>query len=553
MKKIIAFLFGVLLVISCSTSSDDNGNSTTTVVPIAPTNLIGTLASPTQINLSWTDNSTNETGFKIDRKIGSGNWVTDYGIVSNADVINYSDTSVSAGITYTYRVSSFNSVGKSLTYSNEVTLTPIAAPVLPILTTTAASSIANTTAVSGGTISSDGGAAVTTRGVCWSTSSNPTIALTTKTTNGTGTGAFTSSITGLTAGTTYYVRAYATNSVGTAYGNQLTITTTAASVLPTLITTAVSSITQTSSSSGGNISNDGGAAITTRGVCWSTSPNPTIALTTKTTNGAGIGAFTSNITGLTANTSYFTRAYATNSQGTAYGNEISFTTLQNSTGVNIAGPNVTDIDGNVYASVTNCGQTWSKSNLNVTKYSDGTPIPQVTDPTQWDNLTTGAWCYYQNNTANGPIYGKLYNWYAVAGIYDAASAANPALRKKLAPTGWHLPSDADWSTLINCLDPSANGGTYTNVAGGAMKETGTTHWNIPNSGATNSSGFTGLPAGSRFGYGTFYGIGLSGLWWSSSENDTADAWSRSLSYNIGSALRTNYEKKLGFSVRCLRD
>lgn len=91
---------------------------------------------------------------------------------------------------------------------------------------------------------------------------------------------------------------------------------------------------------------------------------------------------------------------------------------------------VSDADGNIYQTVTICNQTWTKSNLNVSKYSDGTPIPQVTDPIAWQNLTTGAWCYNNNDTANGVVYGKLYNWYAVAGIYDAASASNPALRKK---------------------------------------------------------------------------------------------------------------------------
>jgi hypothetical protein len=226
MKKLFTLILGITLAYSCSTSSDDNGNTNTTVVPLAPTNLIGTAASPTQINLSWTDNSTNETGFKIDRKVGSGTWVTDYGIINNADVTNFSDTSVSAGVTYSYRVSSFNSVGKSLTYSNEVTLTPTAAPLLPTLTTTAASSITLTTATSGGNISSDGGAAITARGVCWSTNVNPTIALSTKTNDGAGTGSFVSNITGLTASTTYYARAYATNNAGTAYGDQITFTLT---------------------------------------------------------------------------------------------------------------------------------------------------------------------------------------------------------------------------------------------------------------------------------------------------------------------------------------
>ncbi len=443
--KLYVSVLTLTFLLSCSTRSDDNGNSTTTVVPVTPTNLIGTVASPTQINLSWTDNSTNETGFKIDRKVGSGNWVTDYGIVSNADVINFSDTSVSAGTTYSYRVSSFNSVGKSLTYSNDVTLTPTAAPILPTVTTTAASSITETTATSGG-----------------------------------------------------------------------------------------------------NISNDGGAALTTRGVCWSTSPNPTIALMTKTNDGAGTAAFTSSITGLVANTTYYVRAYATNSVGTAYGNEVNFTTLQNPTGINIAGPNVTDIDGNMYQSVTNCGLTFTKQNLNVSKYSDGTPIPQVQDPTQWANLTTGAWCYYENNTANGPIYGKLYNWYAVAGIYDATSAANPALRKKLAPTGYHIPSDAEWTTLITCLGGAG-------VAGGKMKATGTSLWLSPNTLATNESGFTAMPGGVRDIDNVFTDIRVLGSWWSSTVNIASEAWYQYLVTDLGNINRNDGSLYLGFSVRCLRD
>jgi uncharacterized protein (TIGR02145 family) len=226
----------------------------------------------------------------------------------------------------------------------------------------------------------------------------------------------------------------------------------------------------------------------------------------------------------------------------------------NLNGINIAGPNVTDIDGNTYQSVSNCGLTFTKQNLNVSKYSDGTPIPQVTDPTQWANLTTGAWCYYNNNPANGAVYGKLYNWYAAAGIYDAASLANPALRKKLAPAGWHVPTDSEWSNLINCLDPNANGGsTFPNIAGGKMKSTGTSLWSSPNTAATNESGFSGLPAGYRIYNGTFNNIGSLGLWWSSSESSTASAWARSLLYDFGGAYRDFSSKNYGFSLRCLRD
>ena len=231
-------------------------------------------------------------------------------------------TGLSGSTTYYVRAYATNSVGT--VYGNQVVFTTTAA-VLPSLGTTAVSGITHNSASSGGTISNDGGASVSARGVCWSTSSNPTVALTTKTIDGSGTGSFTSSITGLLAATTYYVRAYATNSVGTAYGNQLVFTTTSP-VLSALNTTAVSGITYNSASSGGNIISDGGAAITARGVCWSTSPNPTVSLSTKTVDGSGSGSFTSSITGLVVGTTYYVRAYATNSVGTAYGNQVVFTT-----------------------------------------------------------------------------------------------------------------------------------------------------------------------------------------------------------------------------------
>ena len=197
-------------------------------------------------------------------------------------------------------------------------------------------------------------------------------------------------------------------------------------------------------------------------------------------------------------------------------------------------------------SVTICTQTWMLKNLDVTTYSDGTPIPQVTDPTAWASLTTGAWCYYNNDAANGTTYGKLYNWYAAAGIYDAASLANPALRKNLAPTGYHVPTDAEWTTLTTCLGGES-------IAGGKMKETGTAHWISPNTDATNSSGFTGLPGGYRNLNGTFYTIGNSGFWWSSSELYSTFAWYRYLNYSNGSASRNNSNERNGYSVRCLRD
>jgi len=213
---------------------------------------------------------------------------------------------------------------------------------------------------------------------------------------------------------------------------------------------------------------------------------------------------------------------------------------------------VSDVDGNSYNVIILCNQTWTKSNLNVSKYSDGTPIPQVTNPTQWLNLTTGAWCYYNNDPAIGNTYGKLYNWYAVAGIYNAASQTNITLRKKLAPLGWHIPADSEWTTLINCL-----GGE--NVAGGNMKEAGTSHWQSPNTVATNNSAFTALPGGFRyddngiFGSQGLLGVGFAGYWWSSSETNIENANILALYYfNGGADLLPDY-KAYGFSVRCLKD
>jgi uncharacterized protein (TIGR02145 family) len=332
MKKLITLILGITLVYSCSTSSDGNGNTNSTVIPAAPSNLTGTVAPTTQINLSWTDNSTNETGFKIERRTGTGI----YAIVGtvNSNILTFNDSGLLQNTTYIYRVYSYNTVGNSPTYSNELT-----------------------------------------------------------------------------------------------------------------ITTSSSSLT------------------------------------------------------------------------------------------------MIDIDGNIYPLVTICNQVWTKTNLNVTKYRNGDVIPQITDANQWAALNTGAWCYYANTSSNGTSYGKLYNWYAVNDT------------RGLTPVGYHIPTDAEWSTMINCLDQNAIGGyNSNNNAGGAMKETGTTHWYTPNTGATNSSGFTGLPGPNRNTNGTFNAIaGSVGSWWSSSENGTISAWCRVLNFDSKSVYRGTNNKKVGVSVRCIRD
>lgn len=205
-----------------------------------------------------------------------------------------------------------------------------------------------------------------------------------------------------------------------------------------------------------------------------------------------------------------------------------------------------DSSTNVYTTIMIGTQYWSSKNLDVSTYSDGTIIPQVTDQTAWSNLTTGAWCYYNNDSSNGAIYGKLYNWYAVAGIWNESSKTDVTQRKKLAPTGYYIPSNNEWSILTNYLGGNA-------IAGGKMKEIGTTHWNGSNTDATNSSGFTGLPGGCRLpSNGVFISVRDAGFFWSSSE-ELYNGWHQFLTYYNGTTNRFLEHKKNGYSVRYLKD
>lgn len=337
-KTIILFLLSIFFY-GCSTTSEDNGNTTITVIPLAPTNLIGQLISASQINLTWTDNSTNETGFKIERKTGTGGYTVIASITSDNTI--YIDDSVAPNSTYTYRVYSFNAGGNSINYSNEY---------------------------------------------------------------------------------------------------EQTITA------------------------------------------------------------------------------------------------------------------VTDLDGNTYLTTVICNTYWTTKNLNVSRYRNGDIIPQVSNPSEFGQLTTGAWCYYNNDPSNGQIYGKLYNWYA---------ATDP---RGLAPKGYHIPNDSEWKTLSDCL-----GGV--NVAGGKLKSIGISLWQSPNLNATNSSGFNGIPGG-KIQKGNFSGINQEAYWMSSSQQnacccgpclvaghgvavhkDRGNLGLGGLIYDNGNSLPAlgNWTDKMGLSVRCVKD
>lgn len=207
--------------------------------------------------------------------------------------------------------------------------------------------------------------------------------------------------------------------------------------------------------------------------------------------------------------------------------------------IRVKAQTVTDIDGNIYNTVTIGTQVWMKENLKTTKYNDGTAIPIVTDNAAWSKLTTPGYCWNNNDEASfKATYGALYNWYVV----DAASNGG----KNVCPTGWIVSTDGQWTTLITYL-----GGE--NVAGGKLKETGITHWQSPNAGATNESGFTALPGGNRNGNGEFFTTGYNGYWWSSTAAYTYYAFLQSI-YSISSIIyRRQYVMSSGFSIRCLED
>jgi uncharacterized protein (TIGR02145 family) len=430
MKKIAIALL-IVFVLGC-TKDEDVIAPEVVLAPLAPTKLIITNGiSQQELILSWTDKSTNEKGFKIQRKGVNESYVT-VGTVG-ADVTIYEDQGLDINTAYSYRVISYNDGGDSKT-SNVVIASKdrfdvVLAPLAP-----------------------------------------------TK-----------------------------------------------------LIVTSALDQRQLNLSWTDKSTNEKGFKIQRKGTKES--------YVTVATVGADVTVYEDK--GLDTDTAYSYRVLSYNDGGDSmtYSNEVTASTDRASV---INTPNVTiGVPGS---------QIWTTRNLEVTTYRDGTEIPQVTDPTEWKSLTTGAWCYYKNDTANGVIYGKLYNWYAVAGIWNEESKTNTNLRKKLAPEGYHIPNDTEWNTLITVLKGQT-------VAGGSMKAKGTSLWQSPNTGATNSSGFTGLPGGNRYSDGSFDFIGLYGNWWSSSEYKvgSTDALAYLLGYNNGIVYRNSIPKTQGYSVRCLRD
>jgi uncharacterized protein (TIGR02145 family) len=419
----------------------------------------------------------------------------------------------------TYYVKAYVTNDKGTAYGNEVTFKSL--DTLPTVTTKAVTGISQTAATSGGTITFTGGAPHSEKGMVYATTTNPTILNNKLPDNSSGL-TWNSTLTGLTGNTKYYIRAYATNIIGTAYGMLDSFVT--LPIIPTITTNSVTTITRTTAVSGGNISSNGGYVILARGIVWNKTGNPVVGTDSSRTDASmTTGSYTLNVGNLNSGITYYVRAYATNAVGTAYGNELSFTTQP-----------VFDTIGNQYTTITINGKEWFKENLKTTKYATGTDILNVTENASWFNLVSGqgAWANYANDGSNDAIYGKLYNWYAVADV------------KGLCPTGWHVATDSDWTSL------TANYGLDA-AAGNELKST--TLWTIANAN-TNISGFGAIPGGGR-SPGGFGDINNKGFWWTSTPDpsDTDKAYVRSMQYNFDTVLRNTESNKYGFSVRCVKN
>jgi uncharacterized protein (TIGR02145 family) len=423
-----------------------------------------------------------------------------------------------------YYVRAYATTSLGTTYGSQNAFTTIGLPV--VASTTTVSSITGTTATSGGNITSDGGGAITARGVVWSTTTNPTIALSTRTTDAGNTGTFTSNLTGLTAGTLYYVRAYATNNGGTSYGPEVTFSTRS---LPIVSTSSVTNITSSTATSGGNLTNDGGSTITEKGVCWSTSPNPTIA-DSRTNNGVTAGTYTSNLTGLLPLTLYYVRAYATNTAGTAYGPQVSFTTLSTPPADVTSTTGKIWLDRNLGASRVATSATDASAFGDLYQWGRGTDGHQSRTSTKTNGIVT-------TNTPGDALFIFSSSFY----LFDWRSPQNDGLWQGVngvnnpCPTGYRLPTDAEWTAEIATWSSSNSAGAFASP----LKLTNTLFRDYGNG---------NIPATV---------IGDPGYYWTSTISAPDATFTgknaRYLFFNTARAEIQSFPRAAGLAVRCIKD
>lgn len=444
-------------------------------------------------------------------------------IDGNSDVpVNADITSLLPGTTYHYRVKAVNSLG--ITYSNDMTFTTLGS--VPSVTTPTSSAITTSTfTVSSNVNANHVNTTVTieygtadTYGSSVSFSQNPV--------TGSVNTPVSITVSSLNPGTTYHFRVKAENSVGITYSNDVAVTT--LGQIPLATTRAASHLYPSATYLNGTVSANYLSTTVTFEYGTTAALGSSIPAVQSPLSGSTAAAVNATLTGLTDGTTYHFRVKAENSLGVSYGNILTF--------VPEAAPTtVTDIEGRVYPVVLIGTQYWMAENLKTTKYNDNTNITNVTSSSDWIALTSPAYCWYENDAATyKDTYGALYNFYAVA-------------TGKLCPSGWHVPSNDEFTLLTDYL-----GGA--DIAGGKLKETGTTHWTSPNATATNESDFTALPAGDRTFDGSFTGTGVFGVWWTSTPYNEIKPWYRSVSKDHGMVFVGNgSENYLGFSIRCIRD
>ena len=385
------------------------------------------------------------------------------------------------------------------------------------VTTGTISNITDSTATCSGEVTDEGSAKVTVKGFCWDKKGAPLITSDSVSKDGERGGAFSTNLTGLTPSTLYYIRAYATNKIGTRYGELKSFWT-----LGTPVTSTEYAINVTSSHATvtGRLIYDGGESVTDMGICYGTSETPTLADNVLHYTGSD-STFTFTITDLAPVTTYYFCSYAVNSKGTSYGNVRMFNTM---------GIGITDADGNTYDGVQLGNQMWLNRNLKVTKFNDSQDIPHLTDSVEWSQTTSPAWCYYKNNSSYGEDYGVLYNWYA-------ANSDN------LCPTGWRVPTDADWEELEDFLGRDA---------GNKLKLIDDDYW-ISVDGFTNESNFSAVGSGYRMPNGEFRGLRRDAEWWTSDDSEGSYVYLWEVTTSSSGMSRLTADKNRGVSIRCMRN
>jgi uncharacterized protein (TIGR02145 family) len=397
-------------------------------------------------------------------------------------------------------------------------------PSMAIVTTAMPASITSSSAQTGGNITSSGNSPISESGICWAFHNTPTLGDSVINSNSTSAGAFSITLNNLNANSVYYVRAFVTNGVGTAYG--VTDSFTTAAGVPSLSTTAISNNQSLTAQSGGTITNNGGASITASGICWSTSANPTIS-GAKIVGTTASGSFADTLTNLSLGATYYVRAYATNSYGTGYGNQVTFTVSATGT--------VSDFDGNAYATVTIGTQTWTTSNLRAVHYQNGDPVQNAFNTAyDWGDSTTGVYTIVNGDTATVRTYGLLYNLWAV----------NDS--RNIAPVGWHVATQGDWNTLevFEGMSVADTGvlGTLSGTIGPLLLVAGSSGLNLQLAGRWHGTEFDNF--------------GVSGYFWTSTPanvnlNSQLVVFGPTSPYYP--ALLNSYTSGVGLAVRCIKD